>query len=300
MTLISRPVPVGGLGVAAIQSRRRVNGVALNVVEAGPEDGPLVLLLHGFPEFWWGWRRQIPALARSGFRVVAVDQRGYNTSDKPLGVRAYALDVLAGDVVGLVESCGRRRASLVGHDWGGLVAWWTACRHPDHVDRLAVLNAPHPAAVGAYMRRHPSQVLRSHYVALFQIPALPEAALARRDCAAMRRALVGSSRPGTFRPEDLERYAQAWREPGALTAMVNWYRALRHRPAWRNSRVAAPTLAIWGLQDRFLEIGLAEESLALCDSGRLVTIEDATHWVHLEEAERVNAELVRFLTLSGS
>jgi pimeloyl-ACP methyl ester carboxylesterase len=211
-------------------------------------------------------------------------------------VRSYALDVLAADVAGLVRACGRERAHVVGHDWGGLVAWWTASRHPGVVARLAVLNAPHPAVVGDYMRRHPSQMLKSHYVALFQIPWLPEAMLSRGDFAALRRALVDSSRPGTFSDADLARYETAWRQPGALTAMVNWYRALRHRPAMADPRVRAPTVVIWGVQDRFLECGLAERSLALCDSGRLVAIEAATHWVHLEEAERVDRELVEFLT----
>jgi len=284
------------LGIGASERRLPANGIALHVVEAGPVDGPLALLLHGFPEFWWGWRRQIPALAQAGFRVDAVDQRGYDASDKPAGVQAYNLDALAADVVGLVRALGRERAHLVGHDWGGLVAWWAASRHPEAVDRLAILNAPHPAVVGDYMRRHPSQMLKSHYVALFQIPWLPEAMLSRDGFAALRRALVASSRPGTFSPADLARYETAWRQPGALTAMVNWYRALKVRPPLANPRITAPTLVIWGEQDRFLEVGLAERSLALCDAGRLVTIPDATHWVHLEEAERVNRELAEFLT----
>jgi pimeloyl-ACP methyl ester carboxylesterase len=287
--------PFDSLGTPVSRTRRSVNGVVLHGVEAGPEDGPLVVLLHGFPEFWWGWRRQIPVLAKAGFRVVAVDQRGYNTSDKPTRVAAYELDRLAGDVAAIIESCGRRRAHVVGHDWGGLVAWWTASRHPDRIERLAILNAPHPAIVGSYMRRHPSQILRSHYVAFFQIPWVPEAMLARSDYAALRGALVGSSRRGTFSQADLERYREAWRQPGALTGMLNWYRALRHRPAMANPRVASPALVIWGVEDRFLDIGLAHRSLALCDSGRLVRIEDATHWVHLEDAERVNGDLVRFL-----
>ena len=291
--------PTKDLGTSASERRIHVEDVDLHVVEAGPEDGALVLLLHGFPEFWWGWRRQIPALAASGFRVVAVDQRGYNTSDKPAGLRAYHLDRLAADVVGLVRAYGRRRAHVLGHDWGGLVAWWTASRHPESVDRLAILNAPHPAVVEPYLRSHLSQIVKSHYIAFFQIPRLPETLLARHDFAALRRALVGSSRPGTFSGADLDRYATAWREPGALTAMVNWYRALRFRPTLPDPRVVAPTLVIWGVRDRFVDFELAERSLALCGSGRLVPFEDATHWVHLEEAERVAGELVGFLKASS-
>jgi pimeloyl-ACP methyl ester carboxylesterase len=272
------------------------NGVQLHAVEAGPRDGPLVILLHGFPEFWWGWRRQIEPLAAAGLHVLAPDQRGYNLSDRPAGVGAYDLDTLAADVIGLADAMGRRTVMLVGHDWGGLVAWWTASRHPHRVDRLVVLNAPHPAVMGAYVRRHPTQVLRSSYVGFFQLPFVPERVLAAGDFALMRRALRRSSRPGTFSPEDLGRYAGAWAQPGALTGMLNWYRALRLRPAIAHAAVEAPTLLIWGGRDRFLERGLAQASLALCRAGRPLWLDAASHWVHLEEPETVNLAMLRFLT----
>jgi pimeloyl-ACP methyl ester carboxylesterase len=274
---------------------QRVNGVTLHGVTVGPEDGPLVILLHGFPEFWWGWRHQIAPLAKSGLRVVAPDQRGYNLSQKPLEVSAYDLDTLAADVVALADVYGPGSFRLVGHDWGGLVAWWTATRYPDRVERLAVLNAPHPSVAGAYMTANPSQLLKSTYIGFFQLPWLPEAVLRADGFASIRRALLHSSRPGTFSEEDLARYEAAWAEPGALTAMLNWYRALRSRPHVRNARVTAPTLVIWGEEDRFLEKGLAEASLALCESGRPVWFESASHWVHLEEAQDVNEELIEFL-----
>ena len=272
------------------------NGIQLHAVEAGPRDGPLVILLHGFPEFWWGWRRQIEPLAAAGLHVLAPDQRGYNLSDRPAGVAAYDLDTLAAEVIGLADAAGQRKVMLVGHDWGGLVAWWTASRHPHRVDRLVVLNAPHPAVMGAYMRRHPSQMLRSSYVGFFQLPFIPERLLAAGDFALMRRALRRSSRPGTFSPEDLGRYAGAWARPGALTGMLNWYRALRLRPAIAHAAVEAPTLLIWGGQDRFLERGLAERSLALCRAGRPLWLDEASHWVHLEKPEIVNLAMLRFLT----
>jgi pimeloyl-ACP methyl ester carboxylesterase len=275
--------------------RHRVGDVVLHGREAGPADGPLVILLHGFPEFWWGWRRQIGPLAAAGLRVVVPDQRGYNFSDKPVGVGAYHLDRLARDVVGLADAYGRSRFQVVGHDWGGLVAWWTASRHPDRVERLVALNAPHPAVVGSYMRSHPSQMMRSFYIGVFQMPWLPEAMLRAGNFQALRNSLVTTSRRGTFTEEDLAPYEEAWRQPGALTAMLNWYRALRLRRRLPNPRVAAPTLVIWGMRDRFLEEGLAERSLALCHEGRLVRIETATHWLHLEEAEAVNAALIPFL-----
>src|SRR5918997_6005523 len=197
--------------------RLRASGVELQAVAAGPRDGPLVVLLHGFPEFWWGWRRQIGPLAAAGLRVVAPDQRGYNLSDKPRGVAAYALDALADDVLGLAGALGRERFSVVGHDWGAVVAWHLAARNPERVERAALLNGPHPATVRPFMRARPSQALRSCYAAFFQAPALPEWTLGAADFAWLRASLAGSARPGAFSAEDLRRYRDAWARPGALT-----------------------------------------------------------------------------------
>ncbi len=274
------------------------DGVTLHAVAAGPADGPLVLLLHGFPEFWYGWRKQLGPLAGAGFRVVAPDQRGYNLSDKPPSVADYVIDRLAADVVAVAESMGYRDRpfALAGHDWGGVVAWWTAVRYPERLRRLAVLNAPHPAIMPRHARRHPAQAVKSWYVLFFQLPALPETLIRMNGFALGRNALVGSARPGTFSADDLDRYAEAWAQPGALTAMLNWYRALlRFPPRARSIRVPVPTRVIWGARDRFLERSAAEASLAVCDEGRLDLIEEATHWAHLEEPERVNGLLIEAL-----
>lgn len=275
--------------------RHRVNGITLHAVEAGPPDGPLVLLLHGFPEFWWGWRRQIEPLAAAGLRVVAPDMRGYNLSDKPSGIDAYVPDTLAADVLGLMDAYGRTEARVVGHDWGGIVAWWTAATHPGRVERLAILNAPHPDAWSRRVRRSPGQALRSTYAALFQLPRLPELMLRADGFAALRRALTGSARPDAFRPGELDHYVEAWSQPGALTAMLNYYRALRRRPRAPLPRIAPPTLVLWGAHDVALQRALAREGLALCDRGGGVFLERATHWVHLEEPGAVNAALAAFM-----
>lgn len=276
-------------------TRYHVNGITLHCIEAGPKDGPLVILLHGFPEFWWAWRYQIEPLAKAGFRVLVPDQRGYNLSDKPKGRRTYHLDVLAQDVVSLADALERRSFHLVGHDWGGLVAWWTASRYPDRIERLVAINAPHPAIAGAYMRRHPSQMLRSSYIGFFQIPFLPEALFSAQDHRALKRALLRTSRKGTFSNDDLAQYECAWEQPGALTGMLNWYRALPLKPADNPSeKLPMPVLVIWGMGDRFLEFGLCEASLALCNQGKAKRFETATHWVHLEEAEAVSTELIAF------
>lgn len=271
-------------------------GIRLHLAEAGPADGAPTLLLHGFPEFWFGWRHQIGPLAASGLRLLVPDQRGYNLSGKPEGIAPYHLDRLAADVVALADSRGIGRFRLVGHDWGGLVAWWTASLHPDRIERLAVLNAPHPGIAADYLRRHPGQWLRSAYIALFQIPRWPEAQLLARDGAALRAALAETSRRGTFPESDLDRYAAAWARPGAMTAMLNWYRALVRLPRREPPPVRAPTLVLWGRRDHALQPGLAEMSLDLCAHGRLLWFEEATHWVQHEEAARVNAALREFLT----
>ena len=279
---------------------RRVNGLLLHVVEAGPADGPLLILLHGFPEFWWGWRHQITPLAEQGYHVVVPDMRGYNRSEAPQDVAAYELNTLVADVAALADSYGADRFRLVGHDWGGIVAWWTGACHPGRLERLVVMDAPHPDLWTSQALRHPTQALRSTYVALFQLPWLPEAALGALDFAGLRAMVRGSARTDAFRPGEIDRYVEAWSRPGSLTAMLNYYRALRERRAPdQPSRIAPPTLVLWGEKDSFLEHHVARAALDLCEDGRLLIVEGATHWLHLEEPARVNAELIHFLGAQG-
>lgn len=285
-------------GIAGAEAvRLPTNGIELHGIAAGPPDGPLVVLLHGFPEFCYGWRRQIGPLAAAGLRVLAPDQRGYNLSAKPAAVEAYALDPLADDVLGLADALGRRRFAVVGHDWGGVLAWHLAARNPERIARAVVLNAPNLAAAQRYARTSPSQMLKSWYVAFFQLPRLPERLLGLGDFAWLRNAMTTTSRPGTFSAEDFRRYRAAWAQPGALTAMLNWYRAL---PMARRSpfpeRVRVPLRAIWGDRDAFLNAELAEAGLASCDQGEAVHIAEATHWLQHEEPARVNRLLIEFLT----
>ena len=232
--------------------RLEANGVTLHAVAAGLADGPLVILLHGFPEFWYGWRRQIAPLAASGLRMVAPDQRGYNLSDKLAGIAAYRLDTLADDVLGLADALGRERFAVVGHDWGAAVAWHVASGNPERVTRAAILNAPHPATLRQYARVHVRQALKSWYVAYFQLPRLPELGLRAAGFRGLRRALQRTSRPGTFTDEDFRHYREAWAQPGALTAMLNWYRALRLPGGLRAPvRVRVPVRVIWATRTPF-------------------------------------------------
>lgn len=272
------------------------NGVRLHAVAAGPADGPLLVLLHGFPEFWYGWRAQIPALAAAGFRVVAPDQRGYNLSDKPESIGAYVVDELAGDVAGLIGVFGRDRAFVAGHDWGANVAWRLAMMHPERVERLAILNVPHPRAFLRALRTRPEQWRRSWYIAFFQLPRLPEALLRRDDFRPLCTSMVRSGPSGTFRTEDLERYREAWAQPGALRAMIDWYRAPRRQRggSFPATRITPPTLVLWGERDAFLVPELAPWSVEWCDDGRLLVVENASHWVQHETPERVSDALIAF------
>jgi len=273
------------------------NGVRLHAVEAGPEDGPLLILLHGFPEFWYGWRQQIGPLAAAGFHVLVPDQRGYNLSGKPRRVSSYNLDRLARDVLGLIDGAGVEKARVVGHDWGGVVSWWLGIRYPQRLERLALLNIPHPLVMQHTLLHSSVQRKKSRYMFLFQIPWLPERAFSRDHFAAGEKALRISSRPGTFGDEEIALYKEAWSQPHAVRSMIHWYRAaLRARPRRpENPRVSVPTLLIWGTQDNVLGQEMAQPSIDLCDHGRLELIPEATHWVHHEEPERVNRLLLDFL-----
>lgn len=277
------------------------NGVRLHVVLAGDPRGKPLVLLHGFPEFWYGWRHQIPALAKAGFRLIIPDQRGYNLSDKPEGIHAYHLDTLVKDVLGLADHFSDDRLDLAGHDWGAVVAWEAAISFPKRIQRLAILNVPHPAVMSAYLARSPSQMLRSWYIAFFQIPGLADHLLRMRDWAPLIRSLVGSGKHETFSSDELAQYRKAWSQPGALTAMINWYRALvRYRPVLpMDARVHQPVLILWGKRDFALSYAMVSPSLDLCDHGRLTVFDQATHWVQHDVPSQVNQELIQFFRPSG-
>ena len=271
--------------------------VRLHYVEAG--EGPLVVLLHGFPQFWYMWRFQIPALAEAGFRVVAPDLRGYNLSEKPRGVRSYRVELLARDVERLILACGEESAVIVGHDWGAAVAWVTAMMHPGKVKQLGILNVPHPERFARGLLR-PAQLLRSSYMFFFQVPRLPENALAARDFASLRYALRNEPlRPGAFTYEDIELYVEALARPGALTAALNYYRALfRRNPLKARTllrRIEAPVMVIWGERDRYLSKELAEPDASWVPNLRVERLPDASHFVAEDRPDEVNFLLMEFL-----
>ena len=278
------------------ETTKTVNGVSLHVVEAGREGDPLLILLHGFPEFWWAWRKQITPLAEAGYHVVVPDQRGYNTSDRPQAVSDYHLDTLASDVVALAGAYGADRFDLVGHDWGAVIGWWVAATYPERLKRVVLMDGPHPDVWGRQALKHPTQALKSTYVAFFQLPWVPEATLGSFDFAGLKAMIQGSAKKDTFEPGALERYAEAWGHEGSITGMLNYYRALREREVGGDpARLTSPTLILWAGEDVFLERHVAEAGLALCDRGTLEFVEDASHWLHIEQPDRINARIIAWL-----
>jgi epoxide hydrolase 4 len=275
-------------------SRCRLDEVEIAFAQAGPANGDLVILLHGFPEYWGAWQKQIAGLAEAGFRVVAPDQRGYGLSSKPPAIADYDLDHLAADVIGLARQLGYGTFNLVGHDWGASVAWWIASRDAAVLRRMVVLNAPHPAVWREAMAHDWRQWLRSWYVRAMRLPYVPEFMVRQRNYRALSQALE----PAKLTPGELGGYRDAWIAPGAMTGMINWYRAfLRKQFAPASSIVVdVPTLIIWGDKDPYALPELAERSAGLCSNGRVVHMLECTHWVHHEQPDRVTDLTAAFLS----
>jgi pimeloyl-ACP methyl ester carboxylesterase len=273
------------------------NGIRLHIVQAGPKSGVPVMLLHGFPEFWYGWRKQIPALVEAGCRVIVPDQRGYNLSDKPKGVKNYKVDTLVEDIAGLIDALEYEKVNLVGHDWGAIVAWTLANKYPNRLHRLSIMNVPHPTVMRRFLMRDLEQIRRSWYIFFFQLPWLPEAGMRRDNWRGAELALRGSGKIHTFTNEDIEKYKEAWSQPGALTAMINWYRAAvqYQPPVPKERRIKVPTLMMWGMRDFALSHRMARPSMDYVAEGNLILFPEATHWVQHDAAEEVNHYLVDFL-----
>ena len=279
----------------------QVGDVRLHYAECGGGDR-LVVLLHGWPECWYSWRHQLRALG-TRFRVVAPDMRGFNLSDKPARVDDYRLNRLVDDVTGLIRHLGAREAAVVGHDWGAAVAWAVAQQYPDYVSKLAALQVPPPAVWAKNLSL--GQLLRSWYMFFFQLPKLPEWWIARQDFAALEKMMRSSARPGTFNAADIAVYKSALREPGALTAGLNYYRAnvralIKLRPDASGhkaqERVRVPTLFIFGERDLAIIPETVRGVEDYVDAPyRELRLARASHWVQQEYAAEVNAALTSFL-----
>jgi pimeloyl-ACP methyl ester carboxylesterase len=272
----------------------QANGIRFHYVTDG--EGPLVILMHGFPQCWYGWHKQIPALAKK-FRVVAPDLRGYGETDKPKGARHYKLEILASDIVELIKALGEKKAHIVGHDWGGFVAWFVAANHPEVVDKLCILNIPHPAQMRKFLFTRPRQMLKSWYIFFFQLPWLPERMMLKPGTAEkMFRGMAVNK--AAFTDEDIAIYEKAWQAPGAMNAAINWYRSAIRRP-WVSPkhRIAAPKIVIWGEDDVALskEMTYGQEKW-VTGPYRIEYIKDCSHWVNEEQPESVNQLLLEHLS----
>jgi pimeloyl-ACP methyl ester carboxylesterase len=274
------------------------NGLTFEVAEAGTGDH-LALCLHGFPELNYSWRFQMPVLAKLGYRVWAPNQRGYGASSRPANVEDYSADRIVADAAALFDASGAKTLTLVAHDWGGAIAWMFAINRARPIERLVVMNLPHPMRFAAALRHGP-QRRKSWYMAFFQLPWLPERMMLRRDAAGIRRSFRGMAvDKSRFPDEVLDVYARAAQRPGAMTAMINWYRAAaRHREAMKLSnggRVEVPTLIVWGEEDKALGLETLDGTDALVPNLTIRRLPGVSHWVQQEAPERVNAILEEWL-----
>lgn len=270
------------------------NGVKLHYVTQG--EGSLMLMLHGFPEFWYSWRHQIPEFAKN-YKVVALDLRGYNDSDKPKNQSAYVMDEFVRDVEGVIKGLGYEKCVLVGHDWGGAIAWNFAYSYPQMVERLIVLNLPHPAKFGEGLRT-PQQLLRSWYMFLFQLPAIPEFFIQSLDYQLVETALKGMAvNKSAITQADINAYKDAAAKRGALTAMLNYYRNIfQQRMINQNWGILElPTLMIWGENDAALGKELTYGTEAYVKDLQIKYIPNCSHWVQQEEPQLVNQYIREFL-----
>lgn len=271
------------------------NQVRLHYVTQG--EGPLMLMLHGFPEFWYSWHHQIPVFAQD-YKVVALDMRGYNESEKPQDVSAYRMSALIKDVQGVIQGLGYDQCILVAHDWGGAIAWQFAYAHPEMLHKLIIMNLPHPAKFQEALRSNPQQMLRSWYIGFFQVPVLPELMFQANDYRAI--ASMFSERAtnkNAFSPADLEAYKNAAAKRGALTAMINYYRSnldmLLQPKDW--GILDVPTLLLWGEDDFALGKELTYGTKDYVRNLELHYLSQCSHWIQQEQPELVNQYMRTFL-----
>jgi pimeloyl-ACP methyl ester carboxylesterase len=278
------------------QDRVKVGDIRLSVTQEG--QGEPVILLHGFPELAYSWRHQIPALAAAGHRVIAPDLRGYGGSDRPSRVEDYGIQALTGDVIGLLDALGIERAHVVGHDWGGSLAWVSAALRPERLSSLVILNSPHPVASAEARNEDPEQRAKSWYMLLFQFPGVAEAWLSGNNFHNLRDMLFRNAAPGTFGPEDEAVFLEAFGREGALTAALNYYRANMPAAAWLRPPpqlppVTVPTMIVWGEADTYLGLGLLERSIAKVEGPlRVERLPGVSHWVQQEAPDDVNRLLL--------
>jgi len=279
------------------------NSVTLHYVSHGPRDKPLMILIHGFPEFWYSWRHQLTAFG-DNYRVIAYDQRGYGESDKPGRISDYSIDKLTLDVKDLIEFLGYSKAVVVGHDFGGAVAWSFAARFPEHAEKLIALNFPHPNAFQNHFENDRGQFLKSWYMFFFQLPYLPEWFLKLNDFNFLSQVFTGKSagcRRGQITSLDMDAYKYTF-AMGGFTGPVNFYRAAMQlaKSSQAKKPIKAPILLIWGENDAYLSKEMAVNSERFCEDFRLKFIEPACHFVQQDYPEEVNKVMRAFLSIPSN
>jgi len=278
----------------------RVNGIQIHYVEAGDPDKPVMLFIHGFPEFWFSWRHQIKHFKRN-YRVVAMDTRGYNQSEKPAGIEEYTLDKLVEDVKGLVEGLGVSKVTLVAHDWGAGIAWNVAAIYPEMLENLIICNLPHVLALEDAQKETWAQRLKSWYMVFFQCPVLPELFTLMEDVKIMNGNMKDAKEKD---PEVLEAYKYVFQDFKAWNRGINYYRAVLTNKGMEFSRTIRPklssievrTLHIFGTGDKYLGLEAAQKSCKYVKNYQLELLEGVSHWVQQEEPDRVNKIMETFLS----
>ncbi len=277
----------------------KVNGIRMHYVTKG--NGSLFVLLHGFPEFWYSWRHQIPTLSKQ-FKVVAPDMRGYGETEKPVTIDEYKIEKIVNDIVELVHQLGFKKAIIGGHDWGGIIAWSIAMMAPDIVEKLIIMNAPHPGVYSKHIPKNIKQVLRSWYVFFFLIKGIPELILSNNNYMVLKSSILKSSvRKESFSEKDIEKYVSSWKS-GGISGGINYYRANLSLRYWSNSnkdsfpKIKVPVLQIWAEDDKFLGKELTKDTQEFIDASyRLHLISNCGHWVQQEASDEVNETISIFL-----
>jgi pimeloyl-ACP methyl ester carboxylesterase len=279
------------LGITLENRQVIVGEISLNVVFAGPKDGEPVVLLHGYPEFWYAWRGPMVELAKAGFRVIVPDQRGYNDSDKPARAKSYRLDILAGDIAGLITALGYDEAYLSGHDFGGLVAWWTLILHPEKITKFVVFNKPHPEAIRSDDGKEEKI---SWYRTFLRVPWIPGYFGRLANWFLLVKNLQATSLPGTFPKEHMQQLQSAWDNNGAINSMGAWYRANANFEMTVDNNISTPGLFVLAPDDAFSSKSMALKSMQYIENGRLLELTEGTHWLIQEKPKLVGNILIEF------
>lgn len=270
----------------------RVKGLNLHVVVSGNPHHPLMLFLHGFPECWYSWRHQIRAFNKD-YYCVSFDMRGVGESDAPLGVKNYGMDELVGDVSELIKVLGYTSCVIVGHDWGGAVAWQFVARYPDLVEKFIIMNIPHPGRFTEVMKSGIAQLLMSWYIIFFQLPYLPEILVSMGDFSMIKSAC----KKGPTTDEDVEAFKYSMSRPGRVTSFLNYYRAaIKYPPSARIDKIECPTLLIWGTGDFALHTDNSYGTEKYCNDLKVERIEGGDHFIQQERPNEVNEIMRKFLS----